>query len=380
MAGDERRHKKYGKASEHGPRSIDAIDLIRFASMQSRILRPVACVSLFVALLIVAVRGAGALSIYFIDVEGGQSTLIVTPSGQSLLVDAGFGDPPGRDPRRVLTAAQDAGVSRIDYLLLTHFHADHIGGVPELEKRIEIGAIIDHDGIAGSDPQVVKPFNLFVPARKKVKQHIVAKVGDRLPLKDVEAIVVSSAGATLKQPLAGAGDRNVACRLAPQSAHDVVENPRSTGFRLVFGQFRFLDLGDLSGKPLFALVCPVDLIGSTDVYLVPHHGNDDVTDPATFAAFKPRVAILNNGDTKGGAPEMLAALRKVAGLEDVWQLHRSENRGAVNFADEQIANLDTRSAHWIKVSALEDGSFTVTNGRTGATKSYASASARRATR
>jgi competence protein ComEC len=314
---------------------------------------------------------AGNLNIYFIDVEGGQSTLIVTPSGQSLLVDAGYAEPFGRDPRRILAAAKDAGIARIDYLLLTHFHSDHIGGVAELEKHIAIGAIVDHDGITSSDPTVVKPFNQYTPARKKVKNHIVPKVGDRLPLADVDAIVVSSAGTTLAHALPGAGDRNPACSASPQAPHEPIENPRSTGFRLQFGAFRFLDLGDLTGKPLYALGCPTDLIGPVDLYLIPHHGNDDVTDPAVYAAFKPRVAIVNNGETKGGGAELLAALRNVEGLADVWQLHRSKNPGAMNFADDRIANLDTQSAHWIKVAAREDGSFTVTNGRTGASKSYA---------
>lgn len=314
-------------------------------------------------------RAAGQLNLYFIDVEGGQSTLIVTPSGQSLLVDAGYADPPGRDPRRVLAAVKDAGITRIDYLLLTHFHADHIGGVPELAKSIEIGTVIDHDNITGSDRQTVQPFNALMPVRKKIKNHIVAKPGDRLPLNGVDAIVVSSAGSTLKQPLAGAGTANAACGSKETKAHDVVENPRSTGFRLQFGKFTFLDLGDLSGKPLFALACPNDVIGAVDLYLVPHHGNDDVADPALVAAFKPRAAIVNNGATKGGAPELIGALQKVEHL-DIWQLHRAEYRNAINVADDRIANLDDRSAHWFKVVANDDGSFTVTNGRTGAAKSY----------
>lgn len=316
-----------------------------------------------------AVRAAGQLSLYFIDVEGGQSTLIVMPSGQSLLVDAGYADPPGRDSRRILAAMKDAGVTRIDYLLLTHFHADHIGGVPELAKTIEVGGVIDHDNITGSDRQTVQPFNALMPVRKKIKKHIVARPGDRLPLDGVEAIVVSSAGSTLKQPLAGAGRPNAACGSKETKPHDVVENPRSTGFRLQFGKFTFLDLGDLSGRPLFALACPNDLIGAVDLYLVPHHGNDDVTDPALAAAFKPRAAIVNNGPEKGGAPELITALQKVEGL-DAWQLHRAEYRNAVNLADDRIANLDERTAHWIKVVAAEDGSFTVTNGRTGQAKAY----------
>jgi hypothetical protein len=152
-------------------------------------------------------------------------------------------------------------------------------------------------------------------------------------------------------------------------AQEVNENPRSTGIRLQFGRFRFLDVGDLSGPPLSALVCPANLVGAVDVYLVAHHGGVDVADAATFAAFAPRVAVVNNGPRKGGAPELFAALRKAPQI-DVWQLHRSELPGSQNVADDRIANLDETAAKWIKLSANEDGSFAVTNGRTGLTKSY----------
>jgi len=138
---------------------------------------------------------------------------------------------------------------------------------------------------------------------------------------------------------------------------------------VAFGKFRFLDVGDLTGRPLHELVCPKDRVGPVDVYLVAHHGEADAADQATLAAFRPRVAILNNGATKGGAPATLAALRVLPDT-DVWQLHRSETRGAENVADARIANLDVTTAHWIKLRAHDDGSFEVTNGRTGMTKQY----------
>ena len=139
--------------------------------------------------------------------------------------------------------------------------------------------------------------------------------------------------------------------------------------RLEFGRFRFLDVGDLSGAPLFALACPRNLVGPVDVYLVAHHGGADAAEPETFAAFQPRVAIVNNGAVKGGAPETFAALHNLSAV-DVWQLHRSRNEGARNFPDDRIANLDETTANWIKVRARDDGSFVVTNGRTGASKSF----------
>jgi len=342
----------------------------------------------------VSAGAAKTLDIYFIDVEGGQSTLIVTPAGESLLVDAGFaadgtfqskpGDPHrARDAQRIAAAARDAGVARVDYLLITHFHADHDGGVPELAQLLPIRAFIDHGGVRPEAEQRVAGTADALAAYAAVRakgRHLEPAPGDRLPLKGVNAIVVSAAGSTLREPLPGlsrrsgakadSGSINSACGAAGVPAQEPTENPRSTGFRLEFGQFRFLDVGDLSGEPLFALACPRNLLGPVDVYLVAHHGGPDAADPATFAAFAPRVAIVNNGATKGGSPELLALLHKLPALEDAWQLHRSTNEGAANFADDRIANLDETTAHWIHLRASEDGSFTVTNGRTRASKSY----------
>jgi competence protein ComEC len=160
------------------------------------------------------------------------------------------------------------------------------------------------------------------------------------------------------------------CPASAAVAQEPHENPRSTGIRLQYGKFRFLDVGDLTGKPLFALACPRNLVGPVDVYLVAHHGGADAAEPATFAAFRPRVAIVNNSATKGGAPELLASLRRALAV-DAWQLHHSDAAGSGNVADERIANIDQSTAHWIKLSAGADGSFSVVNGRTGVPKRYA---------
>jgi competence protein ComEC len=347
----------------------------------------------------VAAIGVGAaqrtLDIYFIDVEGGQSTLIVTPAGKSLLVDTGFaadgtfrskaGDPRrARDAQRIVAAARDAGVTRIDTLLITHFHADHDGGVTELAQLLPIRTFVDHGGVLPEAEQRVAGTLDALAAYAAVRakgRHLEPKPGDRLPLKSVNVVVVSAAGSTIRQPLDGLSRRsargaeadaaNSACAAKAPPAQEPTENPRSTGIRLEFGRFRFLDVGDLSGEPLFALACPRNLVGPVSVYLVAHHGGPDAANPATFAAFAPRVAVINNGATKGGAPETFAALHNLSALVDVWQLHRSTNDGARNFADDRIANLDETTAHWIKVRASEDGSFVVTNGRTGESNSYA---------
>jgi len=341
-------------------------------------------IALAVAMPRPATAQGGTLDIYFVDVEGGQATLVVTPAGQTLLIDTGFpgqggfaalpGDPQkARDANRILAAARAAGVKQIDYLLITHYHADHVGAVPELAQLIPIRAFVDH---APPTPQAEQQvagtqaaFERYARVRAK-GTHLPLKPGRKLPLTGIEAVIVSAAGETLRAPLPGAGAANPACGASAPAAQEPTENPRSTGIHLRFGRFTFLDPGDLSGAPLFALACPKSMIGPTGVYLVAHHGGSDAGDRATFAAFAPRVAILNNGITKGGSPEVLAALHQAPGLEDAWQLHRSLPKGARYFDDDHIANLDESTAHWLKVSAKADGSFVVTNGRTGATKSY----------
>jgi len=312
------------------------------------------------------------LDIYFIDVEGGQSTLLVTPDKQSYLIDTGYAGDGARDANRIVAAARDAGVKQIDYLMITHFHPDHDGGVVELSKRMPIRHFIDHDTLlpeAQKDAGTHEAYERYVEVRKG-KPHIVAKPGDHLPLTGIEAVVVSSAGSVLTQPLPGAGAANPLCGPEAVKPNDALENPRSTGVLVTLGKFRFLDVGDLTGEPLFKLACPRSLIGPVDVFLAAHHGGSDTADPAIFAAFQPRVVVMNNGLEKGGAKNTYETLHHVASLADVWQIHRSEAAGEQNFSADHIANLDESTGYWIKLSAQADGSFKVVNGRTGQGASY----------
>jgi competence protein ComEC len=338
------------------------------------------------ALLSVEVAAAAPgkpLNIYFIDVEGGQSTLLVTPKGESLLIDTGWagngthhakaGEPAqSRDANRILAAARDAGIRQIDYVLITHFHGDHDGGVVELSQLLPIRHFVDHGGFAAGaqvDADAQAAYEAYRTIRDKV-DHIEPKPGDRLPFKEIDAVIVSAAALTIDKPFPGAGELNSTCARSALPAGDTVENPRSTGLVVTFGRFRFLDVGDLTGEPLFKLACPNNMIGAVDAYLVAHHGGADASDPATFAAFKPRVVIMNNGLKKGGSRAVYEVLHHAQGLEDVWQVHRSEAAGDQNFAGDRIANLDESTAHWIKLTAGEDGSFHVLNGRTGLGKNY----------
>ena len=325
---------------------------------------------------------AGELSIYFIDVEGGQSTLIVAPTGESMLVDAGYADD-DRDPRRIMAAARDAGVKQIDALVVTHFHADHDGGVPEVARQLPIRQFLDVGDILRTPAAIadrdwlltLARYDAYVRARGDVyrnglapflgKPHVEPQPGYSMSIGAASVTFVSHDGATIKQPLPGAGQATSGCPAAPPEMQEKNENARSNGFVLQFGRFRFLDIGDLVGSPLYSIVCPRSLVGPVDVYLVSHHGGVDSSYPATFDAFKPRVAIVNNGATKGGAPEVFDTIRHASWLEGSWQLHASRNAGVTNLAPSHIANLDETTSHWIKLSAREDGSFRVTNSRTG---------------
>lgn len=314
------------------------------------------------------------LEIFFIDVEGGQATLIVTPSGQSLLIDAGYGGARGpRDAERILTAAREAQLERIDYLLVTHFHPDHVGGVPDLASRIPIGTFIDYGEPRGTpfgaDRMTTRSFGAYEVVRRQGR-HLQPQPGDRLPLDGIEADIVSAGGVLLSRPLPGGGETNAACATLEHHPEDGTENFRSIGVVLRYGSFRFVDLGDLSGNTLPRLVCPQNLLGEASLYLIAHHGDYDSNTPAVYAALRPQVALMNNGVTKGGDPGTFKALHSLPDV-DLWQLHASRNPGAKNAPDELIANVDDGStAYWIKVTAHNDGRFTAVNGRTGFAKTY----------
>jgi beta-lactamase superfamily II metal-dependent hydrolase len=327
--------------------------------------------TLLSVLLLATPAAAKDLEIYFIDAEGGQATLIVTPSGESLLVDAGF----GRDsPDRILDAARAAGLERIDYLLVTHFHGDHIGGIPELASRIPIGAFIDYGEplgtIYGADRMSVRGFASYEPVRSQAR-HLHPAAGDRLPLADVSAMVVSSGGELIGSPLHKGGMVNEGCGYLEDHPEDGTENFRSLGFVLEFGAFRFVNLGDLSGNTMQRLVCPVNMLGQASVYLISHHGDYDTNALAMYAALKPRVAVMNNGALKGGDPATFKTVHAQPAL-DLWQLHASARPGARNAPDEFISNVDDgdHQGFWIKLTAKADGSFRLVNSRTGFSRTY----------
>src|SRR5579885_357854 len=144
------------------------------------------------------------LEVYFIDVEGGQSTLVVSPSGESMLIDTGWAGHNHRDAERIAAAAKAAGVKRIDYLVITHFHADHVGGVPQLAEKLPIVNFVDHGASVEHDRNAEVLYNAYVAQRDKGK-HLIVKPGDRIPIKGLDVMVLSADGEVIRTPLSGAG-------------------------------------------------------------------------------------------------------------------------------------------------------------------------------
>lgn len=315
-----------------------------------------------------------ALEIYFVDVEGGQATLFVTPEGQSLLVDTGWPGNGGRDANRIVQAAKKAGIGKIDFVLITHFHEDHVGGAPQLAERIPITTFIDHgENRESTDGPTVRNWDAYQKLIGSGKyKRIVAKPGDSLPIRGIQATVVSADGALLKNPLPGTGQTNPKCGPEHYSA-DQTENARSIGIMVNFGKLKILDLGDLPRDKEVELMCPVNRIGRVDIYIVSHHGWYQSGTPTLVDAIAPRVAIMDNGAKKGGSPAAWDVLTKAPGLEDLWQLHYSEEGGAGHNVSEQfIANPNgTDAGNYLKLTAWPEGRFEVFNSRTQQKKDYA---------
>lgn len=315
-----------------------------------------------------------ALRVFFVDVEGGQATLFVTPTGESLLIDTGWPGNDGRDADRIVGISRKAGVQKIDYVLLTHFHMDHAGGLPQLVARIPVGEVFDHgDNREDTDAATVQVWKAYqeVLAKEKLKR-VTLKPGDNLPIRGTRVTVLSSDGAVVDGPLPGAGQENNACQTAERYPADATENARSLGTIITFGKLRILDLGDLTRDKERELVCPKNEIGTVDIYIVSHHGWDQSNSPVFLNAISPRVAIMDNGAKKGGTPSAWTNIENIPHLENLWQLHFSEEGGAThNVAPEFIANLEgPDNANYLELTAWPDGNFEVFNSRTQNSKKY----------
>lgn len=351
--------------------------------MRKRILFAIA-IAIALATPVLRAQDKKALEVYFIDVEGGQSTLFVSPTGQSLLVDTGWAG--GRDAGRIASVAKLAGVSQIDYLVLTHYHADHAGGVVDLAGLIPIKNFVDHGPSAEETRNVPQNYAAYLTVRGKGR-HILAKPGDKIPVSGVDVQVISAAAETIAKPLPGAGEANPLCAgFVPkdETLDPLVggENKQSVGMVISLGKFRLGDFGDLTWNKEHDLACPNNLIGALDVYVVSHHGQDISSLPMLVHAEHPRVAIMDNGAKKGGAVATFETLKTSPGLEDLWQLHYAVDAENHNMSEKFIANMgtggtaatgvpDEGAVNYIQLTARADGSFIVKNSRNGYQKDYA---------
>ena len=333
---------------------------------------------IFLGLVVAAASllGAQNLQIYWIDAEGGASTLIVAPSGQSLLVDTANRTPDDRDAKRILAATQQAGLKKIDILLTTHFHGDHIGSMPALAKLIPIDMYMDHgESVEISRPNIAALYHAYEELSAGKRRSL--KAGDSIALKGVDIRVVMSAGQAIATPLKGAGAKNPVCadfKAHPQDTDP--DNDQSVGFVLKYGKFRFLDLGDLTWNYEQKLVCPSNLIGHINLYQTTHHGLDRSNSPQFVWAIRPQVAVMNNGPRKGGPASVFETLRKSPGLEDIWQGHLALGTPKeVNTGEQMIANMEPTAeckGNLLKATVDSKGRFTLTNLRNGFSKTYQS--------
>jgi len=345
-------------------------------------------------------RSGKPMEIYVIDVEGGNATLLVSPSGESLLIDTGnAGMAAVRDAGRIMVAVKDAKLQQIDHLVTTHWHGDHFGGMEELARQIPIREFIDHGANVQPAPATDAFLKDIYPKLHSQAKHTVVKPGDKIAVSGVDVRIVTSAGDTIKTALPGAGKPNPDCANF-KSGENNAEDPQSVGSHITFGKFRALHLGDLTMNKEFELMCPNNRLGTVDVLLGLHHGQPSSNSPVLIHAIQPRVAIMNNGIRKGGDPAVMKVIYTSPGFENLWQLHFSQLSGQeytvpgifiANTLDEELSAMPVApmpppqpgaaaaappahngTAYWIKVSAEQDGSFTVSNSRNGFSKKYES--------
>lgn len=313
------------------------------------------------------------LDIYFIDVEGGQATLLVTPDKQSMLIDTGwpgFGD---RDADRIVKVAKKAaGLKKIDNLLITHYHRDHVGGITQLLSKMSVGTFIDHGPNRETGAAADQLMEAYTKAASSGQRQSV-KPGDAIALKGAEVVVLTADGNVIDKPVAGGGQANPLCASAMKKEDDPSENARSLGVLVTFGSFKFIDIGDLTWNKELELACPMNKVGPVSLYVTTHHGMDISGPEALVHALRPRVAVMNNGSRKGGTPAAWKIVKSSPGLEDLWQLHFANAGGQeFNVSNAFLADLnDTGEGNYIKVSATKAGAMTVFNSRNKHTKMYA---------
>jgi len=322
-------------------------------------------------------QSAAALRIYVIDVEGGGATLLVSPSGQSMLIDSGSPGPAAeRDSKRIAEAMHAAGLSQITYLFTTHYDSDHVGGAPAANAAAHFERFFDHGEM---DPKWEQ--NRGIEERYKAyldmagDKRTIVKPGDTIPFGDARVDVVAAGGAVIEKAINGGGAPNPFCANAEAKDPNTTENSQTAGVLVTYRGFTFLDVGDLTWDKEMNLACPANKLGRLSLLLATHHGfvNDQSGAPALLWAIQPQVVIANNGPRKGMAATAFDRIQRVNGLEGLWQSHLALGSDAAHNAPaDMIANAEASAdckGNWIRVDAAGP-SFAVTNGRNNFTKTY----------
>lgn len=311
------------------------------------------------------------LEIFFIDVEGGAATLLVTPKGESVLVDCGWPREDGRDAKRIEHAAKYvAGLSQIDHYVTTHWHTDHYGGIEHLAKLMPVKHYWDR-GIPETLPEDPRGYPVLMAAYKRANggKSSMLKPGDRLPLDGGgEFKVVAASGKVI-----GEGKKELAhsCKRHPSKPVDPSDNAKSIALHFKYGKFDFLNCGDLTWNVEHKLVCPTNRVGDVDLFQVTHHGSDSSNNPAVIQAIDPRCAVICNGPKKGGAAATFATLKASKTLEGIFQLHRNVTTGPNdNTQPEFIANMDENCQGQFLRVRVEGNQYTVSKGATTPLKTF----------
>ena len=322
------------------------------------------------------------LEIYWVDVDGGAATLIVTPAGESILVDAGE-NKESHASRIHKVASEVAGLKQIDYFVATHWHGDHYGGVSKLNQLMPIKNFYDHglpnENDFSTKPDLQRERPLIDIYKKVTKESSVAlEPGDTLPLQQasdgppISIKCLASAGRFLPETAKETkGLSNSFCKEQNSHPKDLTDNAMSIVLLLTYGQFSFLDPGDLTWQMESQLVCPENNIDPVDLFQISHHGLDSSNNPVLIESIKPRVVVINNAPKKGAEPNTMKTLQKISTIETIWQIHRNSRTGPeLNTKQKYIANSEGETGAFIKASVHSDGKFSVQIGESGTLEQY----------